>query len=127
MAMSESEGREEVPMSWADGERLLSRTFEAWRAEFRQILEDHRREIRDRLERIEREIEKKSDKENVDLLARGIQDELKRHAEDIRTLYEGLNDKMGVGTMWKLVGLVLALASAMGGIVGWVVHLLTRR
>ena len=43
--------------SWADGERLLAKTFDAWRAEFRRILEDHRREIQDRLEKIEREIE----------------------------------------------------------------------
>jgi len=125
--MAEQETQDQGPMSWADGEKLLSRTFDAWRAEFRQILEDHRREIRDRLERIEREIEKKSDKENVDLLARGIQEELKRHADDIKCLYEGMNEKMGIGTMWKLMGLLLTLASAIGGVVGFVVHLILKR
>jgi len=125
--MAKQEEKEQTPMSWADGEKLLSKTFDAWRAEFRQILEDHRREIRDRLERIEREIEKKSDKENVDLLARGIQEELKRHTEDIKSLYEGLNEKMGIGTMWKLMGLLLTLASAIGGVVGFVVHLVLKR
>ena len=48
-----------------------------------QILEDHRREIQNRLEKIEREIEKKSDKENVDMLARSIYSELRRHTEEI--------------------------------------------
>jgi len=50
---------------WVESERLLAKTFDAWRAEFRSILEDHRRDIQDRLEHIEREIEKKSDKENL--------------------------------------------------------------
>ena len=40
-------------------EELLARTFDHWREEFRSILESHRREIQDRLEKIEREIEKK--------------------------------------------------------------------
>jgi hypothetical protein len=109
---------------WADGERLLVRTFDAWRAEFRRILEDHRREIQDRLEKIEREIEKKSDKENVDLLVRGIHEELRRNSDDIKDLYAVLNEKMGVETMWKVIGLVLTLGSVFGGIVGFVVHLL---
>jgi hypothetical protein len=46
-------------------EEMLARTFDAWRKEFRGILENHRREIQDRLEKIEREIEKKSDKEKI--------------------------------------------------------------
>jgi hypothetical protein len=109
--------------NWANGERLLAKTFDAWRAEFRRILEDHRREIQDRLVKIEREIEKKSDKENVDILARSIQEELRRNSDDIKNIYAGLNDKMGVETMWKVVGLVLMLGSVFGGIVGFVVHL----
>jgi hypothetical protein len=105
-------------------ERFLAETFDTWRAEFRQILEDHRREIQNRLEKIEREIEKKSDKENVDLLARSIREELRRHTDDIKNLYVGLNEKMGVDTMWKVIGLVLTLGSAFGGIVGFTIHLL---
>ena len=104
--------------------RFLSETFDTWRAEFRRILEDHRREIQNRLEKIEREIEKKSDKENVDLLARSIREELRRHTDDIKNLYVGLNEKMGVDTMWKVIGLVLTLGSAFGGIVGFTIHLL---
>jgi len=107
-----------------DNEQFLARVFDAWRAEFRRILEDHRREIQDRLEKIEREIEKKSDKENVDLLVRGVQDELHRHTEEIKNLQKGLNEKMGVETMWKVIGLMLMLGSVFGGIVGFVVHLL---
>ena len=122
--MSEHEHSDQPFGGWADGERLLVRTFDAWRAEFRRILEDHRREIQDRLEKIEREIEKKSDKENVDLLVRGVQDELHRHTEEIKNLQKGLNEKMGVETMWKVIGLVLTLGSVFGGIVGFVVHLL---
>ena len=68
------------------GEAYLTRTFDVWRAEFRAILEDHRRDIQDRLEKIEREIEKKSDKENVDLLVRSLREDLRRHAEDIKAV-----------------------------------------
>lgn len=103
-------------------EALLARTFDAWRAEFREILEDHRREIHARLEQIEREIEKKSDKEHVELLARTIHSDLRRHADDIKNLYAGMNSKMGTETMWKVVGLVLGLGSLIGGLVGMVVH-----
>ncbi len=122
-----SEHQAHTPPDWAESERLLVRTFDAWRAEFRSILEDHRREIQARLEKIEREIEKKSDKENVDLLARSIHEELRRHADDIKNLYAGLNDKLGIGTMWKVVGLVLTLGSVFGGVVGFVIHLLAGR
>ena len=76
-----------APCDWNQSERMLARTFESWRAEFRSILEDHRREIQARLEKIEREIEKKSDKENVELIVRGINDELTRHAEQITCLH----------------------------------------
>ncbi len=107
-------------------ESLLARTFDAWRAEFRSILEDHRREIHARLEQIEREIEKKSDKEHVDLLVRTIHADLRRHSDDIKTIYERLNDKMGTDTMWRVVGLVLTLGSVVGGIVGFVVHFLAK-
>lgn len=114
-----------TPCNWEQSERLLARTFESWRAEFRTILEDHRREIQARLEKIEREIEKKSDKENVDLLVRNIQDDLRRHADDIKNLQSGMNEKMGVETMWKVIGLVLTVGGAVGGIVGFLIHLLT--
>ena len=46
---------ESVPCDWNQSERMLARTFESWRAEFRSILEDHRREIQARLEKIERD------------------------------------------------------------------------
>jgi hypothetical protein len=118
--MAENDYKDQV---LEESERLLARTFDAWRAEFRSILEDHRREIQARLEKIEREIEKKSDKENVELMVRGIREELCRHAEDIKNLYAGLNNKMGTETMWKVVGLVLALSGVLGGIVGFLVRL----
>jgi predicted phage gp36 major capsid-like protein len=101
---------------------LLVRTFDAWRAEFRGILEDHRREIHARLEQIEREIEKKSDKEHVDLLVRTIHADLRRHADDIKNLYASMNDKMGTETMWKVVGLVLGLGSLIGALFGFVLR-----
>ena len=110
---------------WEASERLLVRTFEAWRSEFRGILEDHRREIQARLEKIEREIEKKSDKETVDLLVNSVQEDLRRHADDIKTLEAGLANKMDVQTMWKVVGLVLTLGAAVGGLVSFVVQLVT--
>ncbi len=122
MIESSSDSRCKVP-----DERFLAETFDTWRAEFRSILENHRREIQNRLEKIEREIEKKSDKENVDLLARSIREELRRHTDDIKNLYVGLNEKMGVETIWKVIGLVLTLGSAFGGIVGFALHLLLRK
>jgi len=122
--MDEKE-RGQVPCNWEQSERLLARTFDSWRAEFRAILEDHRREIQARLEKIEREIEKKSDKENVDLVVRNIQSDLRRHTDDIKNLQTGLNQKMGVETMWKVIGLVLALSGAVGGVVGFLIRMLT--
>ena len=110
---------------WEASERLLVRTFEAWRSEFRGILEDHHREIQARLEKIEREIEKKSDKETVDLLVNSVQEDLRRHADDIKTLEAGLTNKMDVQTMWKVVGLVLTLGAAVGGLVSFLVQLVT--
>ena len=115
------------PFDWEQSERLLVRTFEAWRSEFRGILEDHRREIQARLEKIEREIEKKSDKETVDLLVNSVQADLRRHGDDIKTLEAGLANKMDVQTMWKVVGLVLTLGAAVGGLVSFVVQLVTGR
>ncbi len=117
--MEKENGSQELEKS----ERLLARTFESWRAEFRSILEDHRRDIQARLEKIEREIEKKSDKENVELIARGIREELCRHADDIKDLYAGLSRKMGTETMWKVIGLALALSGALGGILGFLIRL----
>jgi len=122
--MSEHD-HDQVPCNWEQSERLLARTFNSWRAEFRAILEDHRREIQARLEKIEREIEKKSDKENVDLVVRNIQGDLRRHSDDIKNLQTGLNQKMGVETMWKVVGLVLAISGAVGGVVGFLIRVLT--
>jgi hypothetical protein len=120
----EEQDRDQAPQDREWGERLLARTFDSWRAEFRNILEDHRREIQARLEKIEREIEKKSDKENVDLLVRNIREELRRHADDIKDLEAGLTEKMGVETMWKVVGLVFTIGGAVGGVVGFLVHIL---
>ena len=110
------------PFDWEQSERLLVRTFEAWRSEFRGILEDHRREIQARLEKIEREIEKKSDKETVDLLVHSVQEDLRRHADDIKTLEAGLANKMEVQTMWKVVGLVMTLGAAVGGLVSFAIN-----
>ena len=114
-------------LDWEQGERLLTHTFDTWRNEFRGILEDHRREIQTRLTLIEHEIEKKSDKETVDLLMHSVQEDLHRQAEDIKTLATGLTGKMGVETMWKVIGLVLTLSRAVGAIVGFVIHFLARR
>ena len=89
------------------------------------VRSDHRREIQARLEKIEREIEKKSDKETVDLLVNSVQEDLRRHADDIKTLEAGLTNKMDVQTMWKVVGLVLTLGAAVGGLVSFLVQLVT--
>ena len=107
---------------WVESERLLAKTFDQWRCEFRSILEEHRRDIQGRLEHIEREIEKKSDKENVELIVRGINDELARHAEQIKDLNTGLDSKVGVDTMWKVVGLVVTLGGIVSGIISAIIN-----
>lgn len=126
--MSDSQRQCEGPTKcgWVESERLLAKTFDAWRSEFRSILEDHRRDIQDRLEHIEREIEKKSDKENVELIVRGINDELARHAEQIKELNTGLDTKVGTDTMWRVVGLVVTLGGIVSGIISAVINYLGR-
>jgi hypothetical protein len=107
-------------------EELLARTFEGWREEFRGILENHRREIQARLEKIEREIEKKSDKENVEILVRGIHEELRRHGEEISRLHGRVSTKVGTETMWKLSALLLSVAGGVGALIGFLIHLMMR-
>lgn len=107
---------------WVESERTLAKTFDAWRAEFRTILEDHRREIQNRLEMIEQRIEKKSDREYVDLIVRGINDDLRRHADEIKSLNNGLDSKVGIDTMWKVVGLVVTLGGVVSGIISAIIN-----
>ena len=115
-----------TPCNWEQSERLLARTFESWRAEFRTILEDHRREIQARLEKIEREIEKKSDKENVDVLVRGIHEELHRHTDEINRLHSRVGEKLGTETMWKIAGFALAIGGTVGGLIGFLINLMMK-
>lgn len=117
---------ETKPNGLSASEELLARTFETWRKEFRGILETHRREIQDRLEKIEREIEKKSDKENVDVLVRGIHADLHRHAEEIDRLHARISTKVGADTMWKVIGLALAIGTAGGGLIGYLINLILK-
>lgn len=125
--MNDSQCQGPTKCGWVESERLLAKTFDAWRAEFRSILEDHRRDIQNRLEHIEREIEKKSDKENVELIVRGINDELSQHAEQIRELNTGLGGKVGVDTMWKIAGLVVTIGGIVSGIISAVINYFGRR
>ena len=118
--------RTTTPSGLSGSEELLARTFDHWREEFRSILENHRREIQDRLEKIEREIEKKSDKENVEVLVRSIYADLHRHAEEIDRLHARVGYKMGTETMWKIVGLVMTIGSTIGGLVGFLIHLMLK-
>ena len=120
--MTENECQGPGKCGWVESERLLAKTFDTWRAEFRTILEDHRRDIQNRLEMIEQRIEKKSDRENVDLVVRGINEELKRHAEEIKGLHTGLEGKVGSDTMWKVVGLVVALGGIISGVISAVIN-----
>jgi len=126
-SVNDSQCQGPTKCGWVESERLLAKTFDAWRAEFRSILEDHRRDIQNRLEHIEREIEKKSDKENVELIVRGINDELSRHAEQIRELNTGLGGKVGVDTMWKIAGLVVTIGGIVSGIISAVINYFGRR
>lgn len=101
---------------------MLAKTFDAWRSEFRTILEDHRRDIQNRLEMIEQRIEKKSDREYVDLIVRGVNDDLRRHADEIKNLNAAMDGKVGTDTMWKVVGLVVTLGGIVSGIISAVIN-----
>ena len=70
---------------------------------------------------------KKTDKETLDLLMHSVQEDLHRHAEDIKTVEAGLSDKMGVETMWKVVGLMLTLGAAVGGLVSFLIGLVMEK
>ena len=105
-------------------EAFLTRVFDSWRTEFRAILEGHKRDIEARLEKIERGLDKKSDKEHVEILVRGLSEDLNRHAKTIQGLQIGLSNKLGTETMWKIVALVLTLSSGMGGLIGFLLNLL---
>ena len=125
--MAENECQGPTKCGWVESERLLAKTFEAWRAEFRTILEDHRRDIQNRLETIEHRMETKSDRENVDLVVRGINEDLRRHAEEIKGLHASIEGKVGVATMWKVVGLVVAVGGIISGIISAVINYFTRK
>lgn len=126
-SVSENQCQGPTKCGWVESERLLAKTFDAWRAEFRTILEDHRRDIQNRLEMIERRMEQKSDRENVDLVVRGINEDLRVHAEEIKTLHAGLEGKVGVDTMWKIVGLVVTLGGVVSGIISAIINYFGRR
>jgi hypothetical protein len=63
----------------------------------------------------------------VDIIVRGINDELARHAEEIKSLHTGLECKVGVETMWKVVGLVVALGGIISGIISTVINYFARK
>ncbi len=109
---------------WVESERLLAKTFDQWRAEFRTILEDHRRDILTRLETIERRMELKSDKESVQLIAKAINDELERHGNEIKCLWSELSKKVGSDTLWKTAMLVVALGGIVSGVISAVISYL---
>jgi len=111
---------------WVESERLLAQTFDKWRAEFREILEEHRRDIQNRLEAIERRIETKSDRENVDIIVRGINDELARHAQEIQSLKSEMKSKVNSDTLWKTIGVVVALGGVISGIVSSIISYFRR-
>lgn len=124
--MTENECHGPGKCGWVESERLLAKTFDQWRAEFREILEDHRRDIQGRLETIERRIELKSDKESVDLIVRGIHEELTRHADDIKSLRTEVGTRVGTDTLWKIAGLVVTLGGVLSGITSILINHLQR-
>lgn len=115
--MTDNECKGPSTCGWVESERLLAKTFDQWRAEFREILEDHKRDIQSRLETIERRIELKSDKESVDLIVRSINEELARHADDIKSIRTELNTKVESDTLWKTVGIIVTIGGVVSGII----------
>ncbi len=106
---------------------FFERAFGEWRTEFREILESHKRDIQERLAKLEVSMDKKSDKEHVTLLFHGLQEDLRRHAQDIDHIQTVLTTKMSTEALWKLVGIVLTVATAFGGFIGFLVTLLLRQ
>ncbi len=125
--MAENECQGPTKCGWVESERLLAKTFDAWRSEFRTILEEHRRDIQNRLEMIEHRLEKKSDREYVDLIVRGVNEDLRQHAEEIKGLHTSLEGKVGVETMWKVVGLVVAVGGIISGVISAIINYFTRK
>ncbi|MCE5313997.1 MAG: hypothetical protein ABFD49_06980 [Armatimonadota bacterium] len=119
--MNDNECNGPSKCGWVESERMLAKTFESWRAEFREILENHRRDIQSRLEAIERRLEAKSDKESVEIIVRGINDELARHAEEISSLKSEVKTKVSGDTLWKTVALVIALGGVISGVVSSII------
>ena len=104
----------------------IALTFERWHTEFRALLEEHRRDIQARLERIEKELDRKSDKDTVELMNAGVREDLRRHAEDIKCLYIGMSTKVSAETMWKVATLALSLGGVIAGIVSFLLNLLVK-
>ncbi len=111
---------------WVESERLLAKTFDAWRAEFREILEEHRKDIQDRLEKIERQIETKSDKECVALMVSGVNSELKRHTDEIKGIQTALEGKAGTESLWKVAAIIVAVGGLFSGIISLIVSQIGR-
>lgn len=124
--MTENECQGPTKCGWVESERLLAKTFDSWRAEFRGILEDHRRDIQSRLEKIERQIEQKSDKENVALMVSGINDELARHTEEIKGIQSALEGKAGTDSLWKLAAIIVTVGGILSGAISTVLTYLKR-
>lgn len=124
--MAERECEGPTKCGWVESERVLAKTFDAWRAEFREILEEHRKDIQNRLEKIERQIEQKSDKEYVALMVSGINDELARHTDEIKGIQTALEGKAGTESLWKLAVIIVAIGGVLSGIISAIVTYLGR-
>ena len=124
--MAENECKGPGSCGWVESERLLAKTFDQWRAEFRGILEDHRKDIQSRLENIEHQIEQKSDKENVTLIVQGINDELARHAEEIKGIHTAIEGKAGTDSLWKLAAIIVTVCGILSGIISAILNYLKR-
>lgn len=108
-------------------ESFFTKVFDRWRSEIREILDSHKKDIAARLEQIERNLEKKSDKEHVELMVKAIQADLERHASELDEIQTLLSKKMGTETMWKIIGLGLTFASMLGGMIGFLISLALKK
>jgi predicted phage gp36 major capsid-like protein len=124
--MAERECEGPTKCGWVESERVLAKTFDAWRAEFREILEEHRKDIQNRLEKIERQIEQKSDKDYVALMVSGINDELARHADEIKGIHTALESKAGTDSLWKLAAIIVAVGGVLSGIISMALNYIKR-
>ena len=125
------------PCGWPETERELAASLKEFEASVRQMLADHQKAIETRLAEqketlaarlgdISRLIEKKVDREYLDLQISMLNKEIDSLTADQRTAAVVLTKKAENETLWKVAGLTLTLGAIISGILQFIIHLLIK-